>query len=85
MPKSLSNITLVWNMMSGNFDLAPNDFQTLQQNLILTANPDGTIVEVPISGQVYNAQVLVAADQAQVAADQTKLATDTAAEQDINP
>lgn len=85
MPKILPNITLVWNQNSQNFDLAGADYQTLIENLILTANPNGGIVSITLSGVLYNAAAVAAQDQVVLAADQAKLAADTAAEQDVNP
>lgn len=70
---------------SGAWNLQPTDYQTLLSSLLLSTNPDGTIVQITLTAVVYNAIALEAQDQAIITAEQTKLATDTAAAQDINP
>lgn len=76
-------ITLTPDLTNTFYKLDIADFQALsaQGVLILATNPDGTQIQVSLTGQVYDAPAAVATDQAQLTADQSKLSMDQAAEQ----
>lgn len=86
MPKVQQNITIPFNITTGAYDLAQTDYQNLLNSLVLSLNPDGiTVVQISLTGTVYNAAAIAAQDQIELTALQAKLTQDTAAEQDINP
>lgn len=69
----LNPIVLTPDPTNTFYQLAAADYQTLQQALIFTNNPDGTQIQVTLVGVVYNPQQVVAQAQAAEVAAQTEI------------